>query len=461
MSLNVLRRLCYARDVCRQYTLNNCFKSRQWKFYYTGSRHDPNAQLATAGTIQHLKEELAAWMGVECGYKPLNQTISRTHLLQYLPTKQKELPDRTMSDSFVSALIPLSSDLELQDKYVSFLGHVRVGRLLEDMDIFAVYVAQKHILNPKQPKEKHSPYSLVTALVDKIDFTDYLPKCQPNEDIRLSGHVSWVGTSSMEVVVWLEQKSHGVWRKLTRALFLIAARDPMAQKAAVINPLIATTDEEREILAGGETRKKQRKLEQSQHLTKVIPDAEEQSIIHGLFVRSVDEVSLKSRKLPAGCVWMEDCTLSNIIFSHPEDRNLHHKVFGGFLMRQAMELSWALGYIFSKYRPALKSISNISFNRPVDVSSLIRMHAYVVFTQLQYIQVTVYAECWDSGSGMTATSNTFHFTYEVPDQVPEVFPRSYQDAMMYIDGRRHFYNVMTSNDNVNDYVHAKNTDGTK
>lgn len=455
MSIHILRRLCYAKQIYKQCSHKDLMKG---KFYYTGSRYDPETKLATAGTIQHLKRELAEWMGVECGYKPLNQVKSRTHLLQYLPTNQNELPDRTMGDSFASALIPLSTDLELQDKYVSFLGHVRVGRLLEDMDIFAVYIAQKHILNPKQPEGKHSPYTLVTALVDKIDFTDYLPK--PNEDIRLSGHVSWVGKSSIEVVVWLEQKSHGVWRKLTRALFLIAARDPMAQKAALINPLIATTDEEREILAGGETRKKQRKLEQSQYLTKVIPDAEEQNIIHSLFVRTVDEVSLKKRNLPTGCVWMEECSLSNIIFSHPEDRNLHHKVFGGFLMRQAMELSWALGYMFSKYRPALKSISNISFNRPVDVNSLVHMHAYVVFTQLQYIQITVYAECWDSSSGKTATSNSFHFTYEVPGQVPEIFPRSYQDAMMYIDGRRHFYNVMTSKDTVKDYMHTKNTDNT-
>ncbi|KAF5304479.1 hypothetical protein FQA39_LY09675 [Lamprigera yunnana] len=422
---------------------------------YVSSKHNPEAKLATAGTIQQLKQELVAWMGIESGYKPLGATThNRSHLFQYLPARQSELPERTMNDSFASALIPLSTDLELQDKYITFLGHVRVGRLLEDMDIFAVHVAQKHILNPKLPQGQHSPYSLVTALVDKIDFTDYLPK--PNEDIRLSGHVSWVGQSSMEVVVWLEQKYHGMWRRLTRALFLMAARDPLAKKSAIINPLIATTEEEKSILAGGEARKKRRMLNQCQNVTKVIPNSEEQNIIHNLFVRSVDEVSLKKTNLPSGCVWMEECTLSNLIFSHPEDRNLHNKVFGGFLMRQATELSWALGYIFSKYRPALKSISNISFNRPVDVSSLIRMNAYVVFTEMQYFQITVYAECLDSTSGKTATSNAFHFTYEVPMEVPEVFPRSYQDAMMYIDGRRHFLNVMTSTDAPNNYLHSQN-----
>lgn len=82
-----------------------------------------------------MKLKLAEAMGVERGYKPLS--ASRAHLLEYLPSSQKELPPRTMNDSFTSALIPLSTDLELQDKYITFLGHVRIGRLLEDMDIFA------------------------------------------------------------------------------------------------------------------------------------------------------------------------------------------------------------------------------------------------------------------------------------------------------------------------------------
>lgn len=63
--------------------------------------------------------------------------------MQYLPNSQNELPARSMQDSFMAALIPLSSDTKLQDKYITFLGHVRVGRLLEDMDIFAGRVVER------------------------------------------------------------------------------------------------------------------------------------------------------------------------------------------------------------------------------------------------------------------------------------------------------------------------------
>lgn len=111
-------------------------------------------------------------------------------------------------------------------------------------------------------------------------------------------------------------------------------------------------------------------------------------------------------------------------------------------MRQAEELSWVLCYMFSKYRPILKSISDINFQRPIVVSSLIQMHAHVVFTKINYIQVVTYVETYNPVSGKNDTTNTFHFTFQVPEVVNEVVPNSYDEAMMYIDGKRHFDEVM-------------------
>ena len=56
----------------------------------------------------------------------------------------------------------------------------------------------------------------------------------------------------MEIVVWLEQFAHGHWEKLTRALFLMAARSSTNEGPALVNPLVPTNDNEREILKGGE-----------------------------------------------------------------------------------------------------------------------------------------------------------------------------------------------------------------
>lgn len=77
---------------------------------------------------------------------------------------------------------------------------------------------------------------------------------QNDSDIRLSGHVSWVGRSSVEVVVWLEQKVQDRWRKLTRALFLMACRNATNTASAVVNPLHPANEEERKIFTDGESR---------------------------------------------------------------------------------------------------------------------------------------------------------------------------------------------------------------
>lgn len=70
--------------------------------------------------------------------------------------------------------------------------------------------------------------------------------------------------------------------------------------------------------------------------------------MHDMFVKSIDlkNMAFNQRVLPAGSVWMEQCVVSNIVFSHPEDRNAHNTVFGGFLMRHALELSFAAAYQF-------------------------------------------------------------------------------------------------------------------
>lgn len=275
---------------------------------------------------------------------------------------------------------------------------------------------------------------------------------QLSEDIKLSGHVSWVGKSSVEVVVWLEQMREGKWHKITRALFLMAARNPIRTGPAMLNPIKPANEREKEILSGGIQRKQKRLIAGQQSLKKVIPNEVEQLVIHNLFqsTMSADDVSLMKLTLPPDSQWMEKCTLSNIIFSHPENRNLHNSVFGGFIMRNAFELSLALAFLFSKHRPTLKHISDIVFHKPIEVSSLIRMTAYVVYTYKNFIQIAIFAESSTRHAGQLSTTNEFHFTFELNDLAMQVIPKSYHEAMMYIDGKRHFEEAISEVNTIQD-----------
>uniref|UniRef100_A0A182SRC6 HotDog ACOT-type domain-containing protein n=1 Tax=Anopheles maculatus TaxID=74869 RepID=A0A182SRC6_9DIPT len=345
----------------------------------------------TAGTMNDVKQTIIQKLGIEVGYTPFVST--REHLVKYVPQSVNALPPRSMQDSFTSAIIPLTTDKILKDKYVGFMGNVRVGRLMEDMDMFAVWVVHKHVVVPDLPEGVSLPYTFVTVLVDKIDFTDLVPT--HDADIRLSGHVSWVGRTSVEVVVWMEQKLHGKWRKLTRALFLMAARDATNTKAAFINPLVPANEEEKAIFDGGETRKKRRIQMQQEDLLKTEPNDFEQRMVHELFVKSIDTKSkaFNKRILPPGYVWMEDATMANIVFSHPEDRNAHNK-------------------------------------------------AHVIFTDLHYMEIVVLADVYDAVTGQQTTTNSFYYTYSVAERLPKIMPKTYHEAMYYLDGRRKFRYAM-------------------
>lgn len=92
-----------------------------------------------------------------------------------------------------------------------------------------VWLCYKHVQNPRQREGIPSPYSIVTALVDRIDFNQGAA-LRPDKDIRLSGHVSWAGRSSMETVIRVEQYVEGSWQQVWKPTeFLHIIFEPVYQ----------------------------------------------------------------------------------------------------------------------------------------------------------------------------------------------------------------------------------------
>lgn len=48
---------------------------------------------------------------------------------------------------------------------------------------------------------------------------------------------------------------------------------------------------------------------------------------------------------------MDDTSLENTFTCQPQQRNVHGRVFGGFLMRRAFELAHSTAYLFAGSRP--------------------------------------------------------------------------------------------------------------
>lgn len=240
-------------------------------------------------TIQEVVSSLSQdVIGGPRHYDPDLYNKMREELMGILPVSQDELPPRRMLDSYDAAIIPLGSNRSLRDRYCTIDGGVRIGRLLEDMDVFAVHLVFKHVLNPRQKEGTGSPFSIVTALVDQIDFTG---KILSDSDIRISGHVTWVGRSSAESTLYLEQEVEGEWRKMTEASFVLVARDPLNRGSAVINPMEVQTPQEKHLFQKGEENKIRRYSMSQDSLFRVPPSKPELEIIHDFFIRTVDHNS--------------------------------------------------------------------------------------------------------------------------------------------------------------------------
>lgn len=385
-------------------------------------------------TLNSIRETMKDFIGAQRLYA--EGTYDRSDLLDVLPKSQEELPPKRMSDSYSEGIIPLASDIETSEKYLNVHKSVRFGRILEDLDTFAVYISYKHCKDPSVTGK--SPLSIVTAAVDQISL--HRPVLA-DQDVKLCGNVTWAGRTSLEVTMTLEQKQEDTVKKLLEAQFVLVARDPVNKNSAFVNPLQADTADEERIMKLGEANKMKRQEESKRSLLLMAPNENERFLIHKLFLETIDPkaVSFKVRIKPENCVWLSSTMLKNLIICHPEERNMYNKIFGGFLMRQAYELGWANSFMFSQERCQLNQVDSIIFRKPVEIGALLFFSSQVVYTEGRFIQVRVHAENVDPTSGVHETTNIFQFTFESKNKnMPRVIPQTYAEAMLYLDGKRNF-----------------------
>ncbi|GAV06821.1 hypothetical protein RvY_16742-3 [Ramazzottius varieornatus] len=300
------------------------------------------------------------------------------HAVTPLAESQDELPPRRLFDSYDEIIIPLKDNVTKREEYYNAFHKVRFGRLLEDLDMFAVWLTYKHTLSTEDMATARSPMGIVTGMVDRIDVETR--DISVEKDIMLRGLVTWVGQSSAETLLLMEQPNdQGEWVKLLEARFVLVARDPKTSRKALLNPLVPSGKEE-ELLnteaTGSYTRRRQW-MEES--LFKMPPNADETKLIHDKFLQTVDprESVFSYRVKPANSEWLSDAVLKNVHICHPQSRNIYGKVFGGFLMRNAFELAWVNAYMYCGSRPLTLTVDDIKFRRPVEIGSILLMSARV------------------------------------------------------------------------------------
>ncbi|KAG9022731.1 hypothetical protein FRB95_014275 [Tulasnella sp. JGI-2019a] len=361
-----------------------------------------------------------------------------------LKTEAASLPARRMYDSYSHLDLPFASDPTFLDQYTNAQGGIRTGKLMEQLDWLAGSISYKHCLGPAHEMERgmgKRSFYLATAAVDRLDML-HLMTPENITDLRLSGQVIYVGRSSMEVAVRMERLDSDGKEGETMMLgrFSMVCRDAITHKAYPVNPLIITTEDEKTLYAMGEAHKVRKQARQQSSLTRVCPSAEESWVLHDLFLKYNDG------RAPEGIerVWMQDTKRESLLMMHPQDRNIHSKIFGGHLMRLAYEIGYANASLFTRQPLRFLALDGISFRLPVDIGTVLRLTSTICHTKSDehhraIVNVWVQADVIDPSTGEEHTTNDFYFTWCRDEGEPlkrMVVPRTYKEAMIWLEGSR-------------------------
>ncbi|XP_026834941.1 acyl-coenzyme A thioesterase 9, mitochondrial isoform X2 [Drosophila erecta] len=308
-----------------------------------------------------------------------------------------------------------------------------------------MWICHLHIHLPNLPEGVPLPYTFVTLLVDHAHFLQDM--FIADADVSLSGHVSWTDNSSIEVTAYARQK--GIL--LAKSIFVVEARNAINNGPAPVNPLVPANELEESIYQEAQ----KRRADASTRLESQQPTKEEKELMYELFTRTkgADGPSPSDMStLPPNCRWMTKWSRRTLMHPFPENRNESNTIFGGFIIRRAIEISYMTASLYSNQRCMIRFIADVTFTHSVPVHSYMKLKAYVVFTHENYIQLLTVVNAVDGNSFTELKCNVLHLTYSCSDVVPEVLPRSYHEALWYLTGRRYFqrFRESVSHDMVNE-----------
>ncbi|KAG2672700.1 hypothetical protein I3760_13G055300 [Carya illinoinensis] len=319
---------------------------------------------------------------------------------------QTEFLTRTPSQSRTTILYRFSSDPILREQYRDPWNEVRIGKLVEELDALAGFISVKHCSDEDSTTR---PLLLVTASVDRIVLKKPI---SVEVDLKIVGSVIWVGRSSLDIQLEVTRSNED--SVALTANFIFVARDSKTGKAFPVNRLSPETELEKLLYEKAEARNKLRKTRGGDR--RELENGEVNRLKTLLAEGRIfsDMPALADRD----SILLRDTRLENALICHPQQRNMHGRVFGGFLMHRAFELAFSTAYAFAGLVPCFLEVDHVDFLRPVDIGDFLRMKSCVLYTEVEnpehpLIYVEVVAHVTRPEMRSSEVSNTFYFTFTV------------------------------------------------
>jgi len=330
----------------------------------------------------------------------------------------------TPQDTSITERLNLGTDVLLRRKFMVTDEHVRanvrVGLMLEVLDKLAEETALRYVRSFEP--EAH----VVTAAMDDLEVRN--PPDVEN-DIILHARVNFVGRTSMEVGVRIEQDGLPN-RHIASCYFTMVARKD--DHSVLVQTLdYQTVDEKRRSIRAAERRSAR---SHGPPLDK--PTIEEYAMLHELHraLESDGKTALLAR----------DLITSGWERTYPEHENVPQTIFGGHVIHHAYMYAHICAEMIADQRALLACANRIDFYQPVRMGDKLHFVSQVTYTGKTSLTVETSITRISRDRRMTALSNNCIFSFVNVDAnlntitVPQVYPTTYTEDTRYLAAyRRH------------------------
>ncbi|MBJ6802730.1 acyl-CoA thioesterase [Geomonas propionica] len=331
--------------------------------------------------------------------------------------------------SFIHTL-SLADDLSLRRRFMvmdeDLLGNLRFGLLLEILDKVAEETALRYV-NRFYPDAR-----VVTAAIDNIIVRHV---ADVTRDIVCEARINQVGRSSLVIGIRVEQPGNPA-NHVASCYFTMVARSGMGEGAVsvALPPLDYATEREQARARKAVARREE--YRQQQALMSEPPSLDEYRMLAALH-KAQDEPGFQG--LLAGQLSADSWERM-----YPEFENVPQKIFGGYLVRKAYELSSICSELVAPDRSVMAAVNRINFFHPVRMGDKLHYTSRVVFTCDSYVCVEANIERISRDRTSKALSNSCLFTFVNVDRelvhrpVPAVYPTTYAEDARYLEAERSF-----------------------
>lgn len=322
------------------------------------------------------------------------------------------------------SLILTLSDPSLRRRYMvvdePLPGNFRFGLMLEILDKLAEETSLDYV------RRSYPDARVVTAAIDRIFIRN---SADVTRDIAFHARINYVGKSSLEVGIRVEHPGENPVH-IASCYFTMVARSPTG--SLPLPPLEYQTDEEKIRSAKAlESREEYRK---EQAVTQEPPTREEYALLSKIHAEQ-EEPGFRG-------LLSRDLVTESWERMYPEQENVPHTIFGGYLVRRAYELASICAELVAPRRPVVVAVNRINFMQPVKLDDKLHYTSRVVYTGRSSIFVETGIRRISRDRTAAALSNSCLFTFVNVDHdlrpypVPGVYPTTYAEDARYLNAYR-------------------------